>query len=168
MNCELVTPSEKYKDSFLEAEVERANEPNNAFGDRVRPNKSFEEVLADIRRAAQVEPFEGKSIEFWLVDGDEYIGSFDISPATSKIMADKFFSGWEGGNIGFYIRPTKRGQGYGTSGFALALEKSKGFGLKRALVITERSRPGAMKIAENNRGILIADNHNVTYRFEFE
>lgn len=57
-----------------------------------------------------------------------------------------------GGNIGYLIRPSERGKGYGTKLLYLALEKADEIGLDRVLVSCRIDNIGSMKVIENNGG----------------
>lgn len=68
------------------------------------------------------------STYYWLMDGDDYIGSFtlrhNLTPNLMQI----------GGNIGYIILPSKRRQGYAFSGLILCLKEAKKLGLDRVLI----------------------------------
>ena len=60
-----------------------------------------------------------------------------------------------GGNIGYEIRPSKRGQGYGTKMLSLALDYAKeNLGLKKALITCDSDNYASEKVMINNGGIL--------------
>ncbi|OGH91392.1 MAG: hypothetical protein A2479_01625 [Candidatus Magasanikbacteria bacterium RIFOXYC2_FULL_39_8] len=59
-----------------------------------------------------------------------------------------------GGHIGYSIRPSKRKKGYGTHMLALALKKTKRFGLKKVMITCDEDNVGSRKIIQASGGIL--------------
>ncbi|MBO7053613.1 MAG: GNAT family N-acetyltransferase [Alphaproteobacteria bacterium] len=65
---------------------------------------------------------------YWLMDNGEYIGSFTLRHAlTDSLMKI-------GGNVGYVIAPSKRGQGYAFAGLKLVLIQAKKRGMDRVLI----------------------------------
>lgn len=148
----LSPPSEAYKDSYIEAvrefqaegryymhlDVERLADD---FGSHVR------DLLRRSDRATQ-DPDLVPETFWWLVDGDEYIGRVSIRhELTDKLLR-------HGGHIGYDIRPSKRGRGYGRLILKLALEKARAMGLRRVLITCHSDNPASRKIVEANGGVL--------------
>jgi predicted acetyltransferase len=61
----------------------------------------------------------------------------------------------KGGHIGYYIRPSQRGKGYGNLILHLSLEKARELGLKRVLVTCDDNNDASLKTIENNGGKLV-------------
>jgi len=59
-----------------------------------------------------------------------------------------------GGHIGYWIRPSERGKGYGTRLLALTCQKAISIGIDRILVTCHRDNKGSVRIIEKNGGIL--------------
>ncbi len=86
---------------------------------------------------------------FWLVKDDEtLLGRTSIRHSLTPALDQR------GGHIGYYIRPSQRGQGYGTLILALSLEKAKDLGLKRVLVTCDDDNIASARIIQNNGGKL--------------
>jgi predicted acetyltransferase len=86
---------------------------------------------------------------FWLVRGDNVIvGTSSLRHRLTEHLRNI------GGHIGFNIRPSERGKGYGTAILALTLEKAKELGLKRVLVTCDDNNIASAKVIEKNGGIL--------------
>ena len=80
--------------------------------------------------------------------GGEFIGRVSIRHAlTEHLLA-------VGGLIGYDIRPSKRGQGYGNKILELALPKAKELGISRVLITCDVTNAASRKIIEKNGGIL--------------
>ena len=65
---------------------------------------------------------------FWLVEGDEFIGETHVRHELNDYLIK------EGGHVGYGIRPSRQGQGYGKLILALALDECRRIGLARVLV----------------------------------
>lgn len=57
-----------------------------------------------------------------------------------------------GGHIGFGIRPSYRGRGFGNIILKLALVEAKKLGITDVLVTCDQDNLGSIKVIENNRG----------------
>lgn len=55
-----------------------------------------------------------------------------------------------GGHIGYGIRPSERGKGYGTRQLALVLEKARELGLHRVMISCDRANIASARVAVNN------------------
>lgn len=59
-----------------------------------------------------------------------------------------------GGHIGYSIRPSRRGQGYGTKMLALALNEARQLGLSKVLMTCDADNLASARGIERNGGIL--------------
>lgn len=144
----LVYPSKKYLKSYQEAfdEYNQHNVDTYAFDDinKVDVVKKYYNYRKDINlksnRVAQT--------TFWLVDGDKFIGEIGIRHELNDALL-KY-----GGHIGYGIRYSYWGKGYGTKMLALALKKAKKMGLESVLITCNSDNYGSAKVIENNNGKL--------------
>ncbi len=101
---------------------------------------------------------------YWLVDKrKKVIGVANIRHAlTEKLL-------YEGGHIGYGIRPSERRKGFAVKLLALSLEKAKELGIDRALVVCDDTNVGSKKTILRNGGIRdddhIEEDGNVVNRF---
>jgi predicted acetyltransferase len=58
------------------------------------------------------------------------------------------------GHIGYSIRPSLRGKGYGTEMLRLGLEKAKELKIKKVLLTCKKSNIASQKVIERNKGVL--------------
>ena len=65
---------------------------------------------------------------FWLIDDDQYIGSFVLRHALTDELKLR------GGHIAYQIRPSKCRQGYATKGLLLCLSEALKLGLDQVLI----------------------------------
>lgn len=152
---ELVRPSARYKDSFLEA-VREAQASGSGLGDTLKWN--VDEIAADFGKVlhdlARYEPGndlpEGyvHSEYRWLVDGEEYLGRVSIRHTLHERLRQF------GGHIGYEIRPSARRQGNGALILKLALERARELGIDRALITCDVDNLGSRGVIEANGGEL--------------
>ena len=85
---------------------------------------------------------------FWLVCQDGIIGTCDLRHELNDFLRNY------GGHIGYSIRPSQRRKGYGTKMLALALEKARALGIKRALITCDDDNIASARMIEKNGGKL--------------
>jgi len=144
----LARPSEKYRDSYIEAVRELQAEGAWLTFDLGR---DFGEYVQDLLRRsdrATQEPDLVPETFWWLVEGDEFIGVTSVRHELTESLRKV------GGHIGYAIRPLKRRMGYGRLILELALEKAKELGLRRVLVTCDADNIASRKIIESNGGVL--------------
>jgi predicted acetyltransferase len=146
----LVEPSLTYKNPCLDA-VREFHPAGEYAVDAEQLGAKFEDLIA--RLAAAKEPANAPSGElpyedFWLMDGDEWIGKLTLR---TTINAKYLHAG---GHIGYEIRPSKRRHGYGTILLRMGLEKARERGLYRVLLTCDETNIGSRKVIENNGGEL--------------
>lgn len=62
-----------------------------------------------------------------------------------------------GGRIGYMVRPTQRGMGYGTKLLAMTLEKAQQIGLNCVLVTCDADNLASACVIQKNRGSLASE-----------
>jgi predicted acetyltransferase len=146
----LVEPALEHKDALLDAVREfhaageydvTAEQLGARFEDLIRK-------LAADKDPANAPPGEVASEDFFLMEGDVWIGKLTFRP---RINAKYLHSG---GHIGYEIRPSKRRQGYGTALLRLGLDKARERGLDRVLLTCNEDNIGSRKVIEANGGRL--------------
>ncbi len=159
---ELVQPSAEYKDSFIEAVKEfQTNEDYThrnkwyralSIADLDKDFNAFVEKQQDLMRSGNVESelpsARVPQTEYWLTEGEKYIGRISIRHKLNEKLS------YIGGHIGFDIRPSERGKGYGNHILELAFPKAKELGLTRVLMTCDVRNVASRKIIEKNGGIL--------------
>ena len=58
-----------------------------------------------------------------------------------------------GGHIGYWVRPSERGRGYGKLMLRLALPKARRLGIHNALVTCDLGNTASRKVIEANGGV---------------
>ncbi|MDE7454266.1 MAG: GNAT family N-acetyltransferase, partial [Clostridia bacterium] len=149
-----VYPSKKYLKSYQEAfeEYNKHNVVTYAFDDisKVDVVKKY----YNYRKGINLKPNRVAQTTYWLVDGDTFIGQIAIRHELNDALL-KY-----GGHIGYGIRCSCWGKGYGIKMLNLALKKAKHMGLNKVLITCDNDNYASAKVIENNNGILenIVDN----------
>jgi predicted acetyltransferase len=150
-NPTLILPDVRFEESFLHALAEYHEES------RFLEHKE-EEIAGNFLAFVEKEKSKARGenlpegfvpeTEYWLVDGDEYIGGLSIRHRLSDHLREI------GGHIGYSIRPSKRKQGYGKLILKLGIEKAKEMGFEKVLLTCDVTNDGSRKIIEGNGGVL--------------
>lgn len=145
----LIEPSDQYKESFLEGVRDFQHEDRCLNYDVERISENFEDFLQQERRQKDMNtcsPGRVPSSNFWLINEREYVGLLTVRHRLNDFLLKV------GGNIGYQIRPSKRGQGYGKQLLHLGLQKAREMGIPRALVTCDENNVSSKKVIEYNGG----------------
>lgn len=100
---------------------------------------------------------------YWLLNKDKIIGAVNIRHRLTESLLNG------GGHIGYGIRPSERRKGYATKLLSLSLKEAKELGIKKALVVCDKTNLGSLKVIIKNGGIpdsdFIEENGNIVKRF---
>ncbi len=151
---ELIRPSIQYNDSFLRAVHEFEQE--GPYGRHLPfPIPAVEtdfhrylQRLSEVERGENLPKDFVPQSDYWLVEGKEYIGKVTIRHRLNEHLRQI------GGHIGYEMRPSVRGRGYGTKILGLALPYAKQLGIEKALLTCDETNLPSRKIIERNGGIL--------------
>ncbi len=149
--CELVEPAVEYQDSYLSALEEYHQEGRHLDQNAKEIGEDFSafvEKLKDGSKGLNLKPGYVPQTTYWLVDQDGFAGRVSIRHELNEKLLRL------GGNIGYDVRPSKRGQGYGKQALALVLPKARVLGLNKALLTCDSTNIPSKKIIEANGGIL--------------
>ena len=146
--CKLITPNKKY----LEGNTEYIKELFN-IGEITQEELDSKIILrqdADAFLASLNKTVEGVEVHtYWLVDKDRFIGTLRLN----KKLNEQLKKG--GGNVGYEIRPSEYGKGYGTKILELGIERAKELGMKEILIDCREDNEASRKIIEKNGGKFI-------------
>lgn len=136
---ELVPPSEAYRESYCEALRESQDEWGHMDCDAVQI-PAHESITGHVPRTT-----------WWLVDGDEFIGVGWLRHVDADHLLDV------GGHVGYEIRPSKRGLGYGKLILKLMLDKAREAGYESVVLLCNEDNPASRRIIEVNGGTIAGE-----------
>ncbi|MBI3336361.1 GNAT family N-acetyltransferase [Candidatus Peregrinibacteria bacterium] len=151
-DMKLVGPSLEYKKSFEEA-IEELRKTGDRMGlwEDIGSPKNIEEYIRlrkDHSQGKDLPTGYIPSTTYWLLDNGKVVGEVHVRHQLTEHLRN------EGGHIGYWIRPTKRQQGYGKKILELALEKARDLGIEKALVTCDTTNTASKRIIESNGGVL--------------
>lgn len=146
--AELVTPSEKYAHSFLDACL-AYKEAGSVLYD-INTVTDAHNLIYRLNAAAQ--PQEGREpfFTYWLVDNGSYVGSANLRLSLTEDQRKC------GGNIAYEIRPEMRLRGYGTVILSKMLDEAMKKGLENVILTCEADNISAVNTIENCGGKLMS------------
>lgn len=133
----LILPRVAYRDQFLDMvrEFHEAGDdwPHGAYREDRRAMEDFSRYVREVEEHARgVNVPEGlvPNTTFWLMAGERMVGTLSLRHTLNEYLA------YEGGHIGFCIRPSERRKGHMTRFLRLALDEARELGRtpKEALV----------------------------------
>ena len=143
-------PPSDLADMLLELGAGEAGFGGTPFG---TGDMTLEQYLAHCRTIETVPPAGWvPQTVFWIVargtDGDRAAGMLKMRDHLNDALRIK------GGHIGYYIARWARSRGYATQALALALTELRTLGADRAMLTTNPSNAGSIKVIEHNNGVL--------------
>jgi predicted acetyltransferase len=84
----------------------------------------------------------------WMIDAERFIGKVEIRHRLTPALLMR------GGHVGYLVRPTARGRGYGRAVLSLALRPCLDLGLRRILVTCDTTNEASRRVIESNGGSL--------------
>jgi predicted acetyltransferase len=148
----LVKPDAAYRVSYIAALREHQAEgrfldSRHVLNDAGRLERDFDSLVRSLLAAddpQKLPPGKIRETFFWLVDGDELVGRSSIRHALSDEPALRDI-----GHIGYDVRPSRKGRGYGTAALGLTLEEARAFGMPRVMLTCDSSNLPSKKIIEH-------------------
>jgi predicted acetyltransferase len=152
---QLIKPTKKYEQSWLEGIAEFEAEKRNGFWnipDKPTDIDSYIQRCMDHEQGKNLPDYWVPATTYWLIDNDEFVGHVNIRHKLNDQL-EKI-----GGHIGYAIRPSKRKKGYGTKILESALSKAKERGFPKVMVTCDTDNIASRKIIEKHGGKLIDSN----------
>lgn len=156
----LIKPAAKYRESFLTGiqEIQREEGKNKV--------ENFNQFLTKMRlleKGSNLPEAYVPASYYWLIDGSEFIGETTLRHKLTRALQKR------GGHIGYAVKPSKRGNGYGKIILKLALQKAKKRGIKEVLITCDDDNVPSWKTIESNGGVLkdkVKDNGKLIRRYK--
>jgi predicted acetyltransferase len=144
----LIEPTEELKAEVLAMAEEYSSAGEDRYKSALEDFPAYIRGLVDGVRGIGLPPGRVPYSTFWLASGRRLIGHSSIRHHLTPDLA------YEGGHVGYDIRPSERRKGYGTLILRLTLEEVRRLGLNRALLTCDTDNVGSAKIIEKNGGRL--------------
>ena len=145
---ELISPNKEY----LKGNIEYIKElfdigelTKEEFDSKIALRQEADTFLSSLNKIV-----DGVDVHvYWLIDKGKFIGTLRLNKNLNK----KLKTG--GGNIGYVIRPSEYGKGYGTKILQLGIKKAKELGTEKILIDCREDNIASKKIIEKNGGIFL-------------
>ncbi len=148
----LIEPCEELREGYLDYVNEfSAAEEGYIHGSGVELKGDFSEfvgLLQDYAKGINLPEGWVPGSSYWLVSEGRVLGVSNLRHALTEFLRR------EGGHIGYSVRPSERGKGYGTAMVRLVLEKAKELGLEKVLITCDKDNPASARVIEKNGGKL--------------
>lgn len=118
------------------------------------PDGDFTEFVAQLGREARGEGLPDWAVPqntFWAVCDRRLVGVLKLRHRLTPALETY------GGNIGYFVRPSARGQGHATRMLALALDQSQALGLTRVLLTCNIDNHASARVMVKNGGVRCSD-----------
>lgn len=133
-----------------EIPAEENNMHNSAYGISFEAYKDFlVESEEESKRDGIIDGWRVPSTRYWLYVNGKPVGFAVIRHFLTPALRQA------GGNIGYTIRPTERGRGYGKKLLELLLEEARKKGLEKVLITVLPTNAASIGVAKANGGQLI-------------
>lgn len=151
----LTAPSMDYAPSYEEALAERKEHDSNpaherSWYDEIGSPQSTEEYITlmhDHSEGRNLPPGWIPATMFWLADEQHFYGEVNIRHELNEHLRTI------GGHIGYWIRPSERGKGYGSLILELGLQKAEELGLTEVVVTCDEDNERSRNVIESNGGV---------------
>jgi predicted acetyltransferase len=151
MKLNLVSPSERYRESFLRAVREFQAEGLAWWrgDDFAAIEQDFAMFVANRLAHAKGRP-NGlvPKTHLWAVAEDEFVGRLSIHHELNEVLRA------EGGHIGYDTVPSFRGRGVATEMLRQALPIARELGLREVLLTCDDTNAASIRVIERNGGVL--------------
>lgn len=147
----LVEPAMELQEQFLDFVRDYLTDSDRTWGFEKAMDDfpAYVQKFTDYRYGRNLPDGWVQDSTYWLIDSERTVlGRVSIRHRlTDKLMH-------RGGHIGYYIRPSARGKGYGTLICRLALEKARELGITRVLITCAKDNLASNRIIQKNGGVL--------------
>lgn len=142
---------------FQEIPKAELGSENQANGMNLEEFENYKKKLVDNSKGLSLKENETQKINYVFYDRDRPIGSIAL-----RLKLNDYWRK-HSGHIGFSIRPSERGKGYGTKMLALALREAKEKGFNEVNIQCNNKNLTSQKVIEANGGIRIKEAESIYY-----
>lgn len=170
----LVFPSSEYEErakAFVQEFKEDGSEVNGSGGlDDYLEKTDYQDWLKKVLRdidVANVPPERVPAFTYFFVD-DSVEGEETIIGMINIRLCLNDFLFYEGGHIGYSIRPSKRGHGYGSEMLRQALQLCNRIGLNQVLIICDYDNYASSGVIKHCGGVLENERYSDVYQTKIQ
>lgn len=144
----LVVPAAELRAEFLAMAEEYLAAGEDRYAPALEDFSAYLRGLGDGLSGANLPAGRVPFSTFWLVAGRLLLGRSTLRHQLTPALE------YEGGHVGYDIRPSQRRKGYGTLILKLTLVEAQRLGLRRVLLTCDTDNPGSARVIEKNGGVL--------------
>jgi predicted acetyltransferase len=158
----LIRPTPLFRESYLEALREGLSVGGRHVYDATEitaVEQDFVGHLAGLDRDGQAPVAFGERMlpsvpanAFWLVEGKSFVGAITIRARIDTHLLAHF-----SGHLGYGVRPSMQGRGYGKRQLALGLDICRGMGIGIARLSCALDNIASRRVIEANGGVLLRE-----------
>lgn len=130
---------------------------NGAHGKTPEEFAGWLKKREEIARGEGLESWMVPENTYWFYAGSRPVGYGKVRHRLTEALRKA------GGHIGYAIRPTDRGKGYGIVILKLLLAKARGLGLEKVMIDCLAGNLPSRKVIEANGGVLEKEQNNRAY-----
>src|SRR5688572_23688703 len=147
----LEIPSDNLRTAFIEMAMEFNAHGNSRYVGDAEDFAGFLSRVRDEAEGRRRDPGRVASSQFWLVQDNIILGSSRLRHELPPELEH------EGGHVGYDIRPSARGQGFGTILLRLTLERAAARGFDRVRITCDADNVASLRVIEKNGGVFDAE-----------
>lgn len=144
----MIAPTAELRAEFLAMAEEYHAAGEDRYTSALEDFSTYLRSLTDGLSGVNLPPGHVPYSTFWLVVGRYLVGRSTIRHYLTPALE------YEGGHVGYDIRPSDRRKGYGTLILKLTLVEARRLGLSRVFLTCDSDNLGSAKIIEKNGGLL--------------
>jgi len=143
--------SRDHRDAMRELAEEFRREGDPRFDPLLDDDAAYFESVARFERGVDLGPDRVPMSHFVLFAGERLVGASRLRHRLNPFLER------DGGNIGYEIRASERGRGYGRAILALTLDAARALGLERVLLTAAFDNAASLRVIEANGGVADGD-----------
>jgi predicted acetyltransferase len=144
----LVEPSLENRDAFLSMAEEWRAHGDDRYALALDDFSGYLQRLQRLQHADQLPAGRVPGAHFWIDDAEQIVACvglrFWLNPSLEV----------EGGHVGYDVRPSARGRGFGTAALRLVLPEARRRGIERLFLTADADNVPSVRIIEKNGGDL--------------
>jgi predicted acetyltransferase len=146
----LEAPSEELRAEFLDMAADFAAHGESRYARASQDFAGFLRRIASEEHERVLAPGRVPGSQFWLVSDGRMVGCSRLRHWLTEALE------YEGGHIGYDIRPSDRGRGLGTSLLRLTMARAAALGIVKVRVTCDANNRASIRVIEKNGGLLDA------------